>query len=316
MSVFIHVFKGLIVAADSISTPYSYNECNYFFMAPNFKLCMDWKAVEVESAPVVPPFIYNNQCASVLLTSYIPVLILGYSIQIVLSVAMPVLLSPLGAWLATTFHGILWPEYWLRDGDGDAAVASRNRVYLAKNPTIILRPEDVLCFNILNNLLIMLTFGLCSPVLAVAVTCAVVSKMSVLMFLVGRFSKVLRGGDDEDGSVHYALVALASVRFPLLEVLQQSFWVIVWTSALFVAMVCWDIAGDDVGWAASIWLPVTVICYPMFLWVVTLFRATTVQDTAACENNDHEVPTGDTELVPLPQNKETHNIANPLHLST
>ena len=89
------------------------------------------------------------------------------------------------------------------------------------------------------------------------------------MLLIGRFADTL--GHDENESVHFALIALAKVPFPLNEVLKQSFWVIVWTSALFFSLVCWDIACDDVGWGDSLWIPLVTMSYPLLLWGGSMF---------------------------------------------
>ena len=118
----------------------------------------------------------------------------------------------------------------------------------------------------------MLSFGLCSPILAVAVACTVVCRMNVLMLLIGRFTNVLKCDVDDDvkESVHYALVALGKIHFPLTEVLKQSFWAMVWTSAFFFSLVCWDIAGDEVGWRESVWIPIVTISYPLLFWLIAL----------------------------------------------
>ena len=327
------VYQGLIVQAGAVSTPYAYEACSVVYVFQDSKVCIDWVTVEVESAPVIPPFTYNNQCSSVLLTSYIPVLIIGLSIQLVMCFIVPVILCQAGKWLDLTeiihrkmLKGILWPEFWLNSDDSD--LASRNKAHLENDPTIILNSKTILCFNILNNVLVMLTFGLCSPVLAAAVTCVVVAKMNVLLLLVGRFAAVL-SSDDSSGSMHFALAALAKVSLPVNEVLKRSFWVIVRTSALFVSLVCWDIASDEVGWADCIWIPLTVICYPLVLWSIAFCVGYRCQGTPAgraehCREVDVagvELVTGDKDVelaaaasVPSPPSLDT-DAHNPLHAS-
>jgi hypothetical protein len=222
--------QGLIVQADAVSTPYSYEECSVFLILPESSICLSWKSIMVESAPFIPPFTYNNQCSSVLLTSYIPVLIIGFSIQLVLSVIMPVILYQAGKYLhlAGIIHrnivnGILWPEFWIGHDNSDLAIL--NKTMLGKDSTIILNINNVMCFHVLNNVVLMLTFGMCSPVLAAAVTCVVVLKMNVLLLLVGRFTAVLGGRECE--IAQFALVTLAAATIPLNKVLKDSFWLIV-----------------------------------------------------------------------------------------
>ena len=92
--------------------------------------------------------------------------------------------------------------------------------------------------------------------------------MNVLLLLIGRFTDGLRS--DVDDSMHFALVALAKVPFPLAAVLKKAFWLIVWISALFISLVCWDIAGDEVSFAESVWIPLVTMSYPLCLWWITV----------------------------------------------
>ena len=149
----------------------------------------------METASLVPPFTYNNQCGSVVLTAYIPVFLLGYSIQLVLPLILLAVLTCLShdsipSSVRMMFHGIIWPEYWLHGGD--AVLAHNNG-----NPSRILAMRPILCNDVCNNWLVMVTFGLCSPILAVAIACSVVLKMSLWVLLIGRFTK--RSLLDRDG---------------------------------------------------------------------------------------------------------------------
>jgi hypothetical protein len=325
---FICCVQGLIVQADAVSTPYSYEACTMLVVTPQFTtVCLSRELTEVESAPVIPPFTYNNQCSSVLLTAYIPVLIIGFSIQLILCFIMPGVLFQVGKLLslANIIHrkitkgvllpNILWPKFWSNCDDSD--LASPYKDILEKDPTIILNSPRFLCFNVLNNVVIMLTFGLCSPILAVAVTCVVVSKSNVLMLLVGRFTAVLSSEDSK--SMHFALVALTKLPFPLNEVLQQSFWLIVWTSALFVLLVCWDLASDDVGWVASLWIPIAVICYPLSLWTAAFYvrhRHYPLNGLNVAANRDVELAAASSSTSSSPpQNSDAIN-KNPMHLQS
>jgi hypothetical protein len=273
------------VQADSVSTSYSYDGCNSFRMSPignHATFCDDWSSIAVESVPVIPPFVYNHQCPSVLLTSYIPVLIIGYSIQLVWCFLMPILVFQASKWLNPTeisyrqiVGGVSWPEFWLDNNNNNnnadnsnSDLEDRKKEALENDPTILLNSQSFLCFDVLNNMLIMLTFGLCSPILAAAVACVAVAKTNMVRLLVGRFTAVLRKDDSRSPNVHFALVALTKLPFPLREVLRESFWLIVWISSCLFSLMCWDIASDDVGLVVSIWIPITVICYPIILWTL------------------------------------------------
>ena len=44
-----------------------------------------------------------------------------------------------------------------------------------------------------------------------------------------------------------------------------------WASALFFALVCWDMACDEVTWLESLWVPVSAMCYPLVLYIIGWF---------------------------------------------
>ena len=261
-------------------TPYAYRTCLGHTTNANtgVTLCMAYGTEEVESSPLIPPFTYNNQCGSVLLTSYIPVLLLGYSIQLLLSwilVALQMHMSyeSFPSSIRSSLHGLMWPEYWRQGGD----TLVHNKATVSRFPTVLLQIRTIFCNDILNNWLLLMTFGLCSPILAVAIVCCLLLKMSLWVILVGRYTKcvlqvnapfderedilpkqplpVAVGVNDIKNSVSFALIALAQTHISLFTVLAHSFWRVAWCSALFVALLSWDMAADEVGWLMSLWIP-------------------------------------------------------------
>jgi hypothetical protein len=206
-------------------------------------------------------------------------------------------------------HGLMWPEYWLKH-----CADENSRSLLESKPDILLKLKSILCFDVLNNLLILLTFGLTSPLLAIVIACVVVLKMCSWILLLGRFCSFFSGSNTntEDFTVqsiasaekgesqattntttivatsqqHTALKALATRYIPLDEVLKQSFWQICWCSALFFALICWDIAADEVGWFESIWLPIVSCSYPGILWLI--YRVMAYQQIVHVFKDSHE----------------------------
>lgn len=261
------------MSADAINTPYTYRECLLVMPTWDGGICVFYQYFRVDTVTLIPPFTYSNQCASVLLTSYIPVLILGLSMQIALCFTLPSVVSWLGGQVSLEFlvghkavSGLMCPEFWL--GPDNHALVSRNRARVDADSTTVFNPKTILC-SFLNNLMILLTFGLCSPILAAALTFCVILQMNMWVLLLGRFASVLGNFDDENNNKHFALIALSKVSFPMREVFRRSFWLIAWCSGIFCAMVCWDIAADDLGWAKSLWIPILTLTYPVILWVVS-----------------------------------------------
>lgn len=241
-------------------------------------MCVDYGTVDVDSVPLTPPFTYNNQCGSVLLTSYIPVLLLGYSLQLllpvfvlVLQIYLPIMAIP--SFIRHASHGIIWPDHWLQD-----EISNHNIDILDSNQEVLLKIRTIYCNDVLNNWLIMLTFGLCSPVLALAVVFCILLKMLVWVMLVGRFLRYTMLYDSSTSSivdtskgnaVSVVLKALGDVHIPLFNVLASSFWRLAWYSAVFVGLLGWDLAADDVGWIQSLWVPVT----PLGMVLILRFTA-------------------------------------------
>jgi hypothetical protein len=161
--------------------------------------------------------------------------------------------------------GIFWTNFWL---DSNFDRTSEKKEYLANNPETVLDSKSIICHGILNILMLMLTFGLCSPFVAFAMTCVVVLRMNIWIILIGRFTCLVSAGNNENNT-HYALVALSRVYISFVEVCKRSFWLLAWCSSLFFALICWDVAvAGGVSWINSIWIPISIIMYPLFLWVM------------------------------------------------
>ena len=290
--------QGLLISENPVSTPYSYQTCVDTRTSPDgVTFCNEYSSIEVESASLVPPFTYNNQCGSVVLTSYIPVFLLGYSIQLLLLfVVMALLLylpyDSLPHFVSKSLHGIIWPEHWLQSG---VEVLVRNKAVVDGAPSAMLNMRTIFCNDVFHNWMLMLTFGLCSPVFAVTVLFSVLLKMSLWVLLIGRFTRcILHDNVDatstrtiaviapsqpsgissssssmavknRDHGVHFALAALAGLYLPLFKVLTGSFWRLAWCSALFVALLGWDMAIDEVGWLQSVWVPLVPLGYVLTL---------------------------------------------------
>jgi hypothetical protein len=175
--------------------------------------------------------------------------------------------------IRSSLHGLMWPEYWRQCGD----TLVHNKATVSRFPTVLLQIRTIFCNDILNNWLLLMTFGLCSPILAVAIVCCLLLKMSLWVILVGRYTKCILEGLDRDDTLAvtdsctascepirkglFALDALAQVYLPLFAVLSKSFWLIAWCSALFVVLLSWDMAADQVGVLMSLWVPLV----PLFV---------------------------------------------------
>jgi hypothetical protein len=243
------------------------------------------------------------------------VFLLGYSIQL----SLPLVVVAALTWVRyesmppsvrIIFHGIMWPDHWLQGGE----VLARNKALVGSDSGIILNNRTIFCNDVFNNWLLMMTFGLCSPVLAVAIVSCVLLKMSLWVMLIGRFTRCIVGSSDGDGGgdeggddvVQFALGSLAAEYIPLLEVLAASFWRLAWCSALFVSLVCWDMAMDEVGWLQSVWVPLVPLGF------VALLRS--VEHCCRVMGGDHDGSGEEAKGSGATASEDSGVSLNPLHI--
>ena len=267
-----------MIPADEVTTPYTYGSCmTYYTELDGEPYCSYFDpALEAVSAPVTPPFDYNNQCGSVILTSYLPVLLLGASVQVLLTTIVPLILQQVSYEsvdhrFRILFSGVLviWPEYW---GRNSAKVTSTDMDRQSKDPFILAEARTILCNDILNNWLLVLTFGMCSPIVAVVVTGVVVVKMFITVTLIGRFTRTVMSttytssrDDSTNRTVYDPLRILGMCYIPLYGVLTEAFWRLLYCSTVFIVVVSWDIASDEVGRMRSLWVAVVPLSYVILL---------------------------------------------------
>ena len=315
--------QGLLIQADSVSTPYAYGTCLVHATTVGGETrCEEYGEIQVQSASLIPPFTYNNQCGSTVLSSFIPVLLLGYSIQVmlpfvVLALVLYVPHSSTHPVVRLMLHGLLWPEQWVQGGE----VLARNKALVVSRPDMMLRTRAIFCNDVLNNWLLMVTFGLCSPALAVAIVCSVWVHSCLWVVMIGRFTRrvlpINEEVDDVSNSTNavrtsttsncachissvedassvearcFTLVALASAYIPMNRVLASSFWRLAWCSALFVALLGWDLAADEVGWWGSLWVPMLPLGWLMAMHCVA-YRFFKVDGATASELDIRTVAT-------------------------
>jgi hypothetical protein len=275
---------------------YEYEYCAYLVnLADGTTSCRDYALAEVEVAPLVPPFSYNNLCSSVLLTSFIPVFILVCALQLLLPLVQVCLFASskythFPKPLRKVLFGIFWPEYWRKDNSSSVvsgAVDEKEPSELAE-PLLLLKASRIISTDILNPLLVLCTFGICSPFLALIMLVSVSLKHYMWVLFLGRFvhtritatmasfGATNRNTEVDTSSMSvqhrqvgedHALVALSAACVPILDIVTRCVWPVIWSSSLFFAFLCWDVLSDEVGWRKALWAPVGVLCLPVCLWV-------------------------------------------------
>jgi hypothetical protein len=130
---------------------------------------------------ITPPFFYSYQCGSTLLTSYIPVHMYSISLQLLFTfVSMIIILmlsnkTHLPSWMLALLPGVCWPSH-LQSVDFD----------IEKKPIHMIEPHQIIS-RAMNNIILLLSFGLCSPVLGCYIAVNICLHLYSWLVFIGRF---------------------------------------------------------------------------------------------------------------------------------
>jgi hypothetical protein len=280
-----------LVPPEDISSSYSYRACARSLINPDGLICLLSPPTLMEILYITPPFSYTYQCGSTLLTSYLLVYMYSISLQI-FSLLMRLILvfstnfTQHPNWFMKLFPGIYWPSKWKSDNQ------SSRDVPRTKSPRL-LRPAQIIS-GAMYHMILLLSFGLCSPVLAGYITFSLCANMCCWLVLIGRFLSYYRNITAEaptspgryfiflfvlilfifsptaaQGNENYVLVLnrlnqqLDGVNAYLLVCK----WPIILTSSSFASLLCWEMAGDDGGWSNNLWVPIVGVAMMMMIWM-------------------------------------------------
>jgi hypothetical protein len=142
----------------------------------------------MDALHVTPPFAYTYQCGSTLLAAYLPVYMYSVSLQILSLIAKLAFifcsnLAPYPLWVTRWFPGIYWP---LSSGNVRVDDAGRDSESSDKPSLSLIRPHQILSTAV-NNLILMLSFGLCSPILCCFIALSLCVNLCSWLMLIGRF---------------------------------------------------------------------------------------------------------------------------------
>jgi hypothetical protein len=172
------------VPPDEISSSYSYQYCAfYLYLLDGNVECLITAPALMDVLKITPPFFYSYQCGSTLLTSYLPVHMYSVSLQIISTVVSLIIILSSSTltqqhprWLLSLFPGVCWPSHWQRVG---SSVVSQRQPVMIKPHQIISRT--------MNNIILLVSFGLCSPVLCVCIALNICVNLWSWLMLIGRF---------------------------------------------------------------------------------------------------------------------------------
>jgi hypothetical protein len=183
------LFQRLIVPPDDISSSYSYQSCEQtLVLSDGSSVCLHNAPRFMDVLKITPPFFYSYQCGSTLITSYIPVYMYSISLQLVSTLfsftfiiffsSHNIIKHPHWSWLLKWFPRICWPSHW-------------NSVDLVhdfsdEKPIRLIKPHQIIS-RVMNNIVLLLSFGLCSPVLCCYISLNICVHLSCWLILIDRF---------------------------------------------------------------------------------------------------------------------------------
>lgn len=293
---------------DPITSSYQFKECLNFSRFPSGLICTLYRISIVNLAPFIPSFSYNYMCGSTLLAAYLPVYLYVYTFQLLRPLLSTLLLTQylpyrrLPPWLRKKFPGVLWPHHWLARKRDHLPGTSYPQEYPL--PSLLLNMDNIMT-NHMQDLLILLTFGLCCPLLAVVIGFSIKISIWQVRLIIGRFvferrslplievkeslpssplwpstpspsvvtaipiaSSLEQPENISASQSDISLIALTTVISDLGRSYHQILWVLVWSSCVFWAFICWDIGGDEAGWDNCYWLPLASVGYILLIRLV------------------------------------------------
>jgi hypothetical protein len=224
--------------------------------------CLRFAARIMDVLKITPPFFYSYQCGSFLLTSYIPVYMYSISLQIlstILVIAFAIFSSTRTRyphWLLKSLPGVYLPSHW---NDIDRP---------EMNPDRLLNPHQIIS-GMLNNIILLLSFGLCCPVLCCYIALSICVNLSCWLFFINQFVRLRIDAlvTSQRLSEDQLFLLLEHQLHGVSSSLSVCKWPIILTSCFFVTLLGWDIAGDQGGWFEALWVPIVGVVIVTVIWI-------------------------------------------------
>lgn len=147
--------------------------------------------------------------------------------------------------------------------------------------------RDTMVSKYAEDVLNLITFGLCCPLLGLAISISMLLNGLIQRGLIGRFLLAREesicppptGPTPPFVSASFfsstlpiptppadlTLLALDRALVDLDSSYYHLIWVVLWSSCFFISFICWDIAGDTMGALGSVWLPSIAIAFVLSL---------------------------------------------------
>jgi Leucine-rich repeat (LRR) protein len=290
-------FKFIFFSPEPVTVAYSmdFNCLVAVSKSNNTYSCLD--ITERNSITYAPPFIYNYQCSSAILTEFITIFVYKYTVSmlfmIVGSVALILLMKYRFAsevltaiFIPKQIHfSILKMErerkLWRPFERVEKYIVHYFGFLFAEDQhSLKCFDADIITIGFIGDLAVLCTFGLVFPPLALIVAVSIISQTVFHQFLIGRLicelEQAMEEEEEKEERDDYQRWSLPEEYFKILckesqyiwEYVKPSIKYLAFFSSIFVSFFLFDILGDDVGLLKSIWIiPITSI-FPVILVIV------------------------------------------------
>ncbi|RYH25605.1 hypothetical protein EON65_15370 [archaeon] len=174
-------FKDCFVTSEAVTTSYSLTSCIESYQQLNTDtgdvdtVCTHFENSELDTV-YNPTFIYYYTCGSKLLTAYTPVFIYIYTILLIF---LPILYTTLAAVRTNR-----WPNAIIAAIDGVVRPNDRGNIVFTK----LIRSSAMQAIMI-NHIIVLLSFGVCSPMLALVMAVALTVDTAMWQIIITRYIK-------------------------------------------------------------------------------------------------------------------------------
>jgi hypothetical protein len=245
----------------------------------------------IEHVTFAPPFAYDYQCSSSLITYYAPAFVyLAIAAALVNPVAWAIVVklhkhatagTPWYAVLDYLLSRLLKPVQTVTTEQS----AGQRRIF----------DVNVHIVSLITYLGILLTFGVVFPPVAVAMCATMISVHWQMKLKVGRFVQTAR---ELDGVEFVERIDKDCKGAVSLVKLRRSLFVIISFSCTFYAPFLFDTQGDADGFTAAVWVLIVMPLFPLVIYSIALVRRRFIvaDNTENAEDADGALNLGDLEL--------------------
>lgn len=258
-------FYNVFVPAPAVKASYSYDVCAVHNDISG--QCIEYTRVN-GATNYHPPFQYNYQCSSSIITYYAPAFVflcitstfLKPTWQLLALALSRVQRSPDSR--VQAFLNRFVPKI-LRALDPQAKCLQPNLL----NPYYDANRITVLLFTYLGTLM---TFGAVFPPLAVAMLLSLLVISYNGKLRVGRFISMAL---EKDAPQYLQVLETECARTSTFSILPQSIWMVVTVSSLFYTLFLFDMLGDALGFDDAYWILIFMPLFPCVLYLFNYFCA-------------------------------------------